>query len=253
MSDEEEGAPGESNDEESAHDDDEEYSESEESEEEPEKEEETEKEEPGPYCEEAVKVLEGHYSFVRAVCAHPTRNLCVSASADCCLRVWDAQSLMPKPDDGKYDVEYEDGTVQKKVPREKIKFRRAARQALKARGEEEPEKLEIGTEVQINYGDDENIEWHNGVVVEPEGDSVNGMEIEGHKKAVWACAFHPKGKLLLSASEDATLCWWSVPVASTGNWDCVTTLTGHSRPVLGIAMHPRGIHAVSCSADWSMR
>jgi WD40 repeat protein len=46
---------------------------------------------------ESLSVLEGHYSFVRAVCFHPTRELCVSASAGSYFRVWDAASISMLP------------------------------------------------------------------------------------------------------------------------------------------------------------
>ena len=91
------GAPGESDDD-NSHDESEAGSSTEESEESDEDDDfrKTEKEEePTPYCSESLSVLEGHYSFVRAVCFHPTRELCVSASADTYLRVWDAASMLP--------------------------------------------------------------------------------------------------------------------------------------------------------------
>ena len=123
----------------------------------------------GPYCCQSAATLRGHRSYVRALCFHPSQDLCVSAAADQCLRAWDAASMCPIRDDGTYDVRCDDGGTQvARVPRSKLRLRRNARQVLKAEGAAEPEKLQVGTEVELLDERSEGTGWRLGVVVVPE-------------------------------------------------------------------------------------
>ncbi len=78
----------------------------------------------------------------------------------------------------------------------------------------------------------------------------NSLKIEethilvGHQNKVWDVAFDPTGKLVFSASEDATIRWWDV---ETGRE--VGQFTKHKKPILTLELSPDGNRALSAGYD----
>jgi hypothetical protein len=70
----------------------------------------------------------------------------------------------------------------------------------------------------------------------------------GHSDAVWAVAFSPDGKTLVSGSSDRTLRVWDVASGQS-----LRTLQGHSGAVGAVAFSPDGKSVVSGSFDNTLR
>ena len=68
--------------------------------------------------------------------------------------------------------------------------------------------------------------------------------LEGHQRPIYAAAFSPDGKTLLTGSYDKTLILWEV---ATGK--ALRTFTGHLEGVTSVAFFPDGKRAISGSYD----
>jgi WD40 repeat protein len=82
-------------------------------------------------------------------------------------------------------------------------------------------------------------------------DLANGRSIrafQGHKGAIWGCAFMGDGQHVLSASEDATLKLWH---AATGKE--IRAFEGHKGPVYACAFSGDGLHVLSGSFDTTLK
>jgi hypothetical protein len=75
-----------------------------------------------------------------------------------------------------------------------------------------------------------------------------GMPLEGHSRSVFAVAYSPDGKRILSGSSDRALKVWD---AATGqHW---LTLKGHTGTVRSVAFSPDGKRIVSGSSDRTLK
>jgi WD40 repeat protein len=79
-------------------------------------------------------------------------------------------------------------------------------------------------------------------------DLLDPSVTNGHTGAVGRCMFSPDGRLILSASDDATLRLWE---SDTGK--LIRTLHGHTDRVRGCAFSPDGKLLVSSSGDDTLR
>ncbi len=73
-------------------------------------------------------------------------------------------------------------------------------------------------------------------------------ELEGHRAAIYALAFHPDGEHLATASLDHTLKLWK-----RDSGELVQTLTGHRDKVLTLAFSPDGQRLASAGLDGVVR
>ena len=73
-------------------------------------------------------------------------------------------------------------------------------------------------------------------------------KIAAHDGPVFACAFSPDGKQILTAGDDRVIRLWD---SQTG--DKLTNLEGHLAPVSSLAFFPDGLRAVSTSFDQTVR
>ena len=93
------------------------------------------------------------------------------------------------------------------------------------------------------------------IKTESNGNSTIGLGTEGtarvlsgHEATVWALAFRPDGKVLASASEDASIRLWDVQTGAE-----LRRFTGHGAGVHGVAFSPDGRYVLSASRDGSIR
>ena len=68
------------------------------------------------------------------------------------------------------------------------------------------------------------------------------VRLNGHFSSIFSLAFSPNGEFLASASQDGTICVWSV---STGKR--IKILTGHSSWVYSVVFSPNGEYLASGS------
>ncbi|MDJ1181965.1 serine/threonine-protein kinase [Roseofilum casamattae] len=73
--------------------------------------------------------------------------------------------------------------------------------------------------------------------------------LEGHQGKVQDIAIHPEGKLLVSSSDDKTLCLWTMQGEALQEVSLVSTLRGHDATVGAVAIHPDGELLASGSHD----
>ncbi|OEL20522.1 Protein CIA1 [Dichanthelium oligosanthes] len=67
-----------------------------------------------------------------------------------------------------------------------------------------------------------------------------------HNRTVRSCAWSPDGRLLATASFDATTAVWEY---NSGDFECVATLEGHENEVKSVSWSPSGTLLATCSRD----
>ncbi|PUZ68988.1 hypothetical protein GQ55_2G072600 [Panicum hallii var. hallii] len=67
-----------------------------------------------------------------------------------------------------------------------------------------------------------------------------------HNRTVRSCAWSPDGRLLATASFDATTAVWEY---NGGDFECVATLEGHENEVKSVSWSPSGSLLATCSRD----
>ncbi|KAJ3193750.1 hypothetical protein HK101_004252 [Irineochytrium annulatum] len=73
---------------------------------------------------------------------------------------------------------------------------------------------------------------------------------DAHKRTIRSVEFNPSGKLLASASFDATTAVWEKD--GEGSFECVATLEGHENEVKSVAWSVSGTLLATCSRDKSV-
>ncbi|KAI8821138.1 WD40-repeat-containing domain protein [Fimicolochytrium jonesii] len=72
---------------------------------------------------------------------------------------------------------------------------------------------------------------------------------DAHKRTIRSVAFSPDGKLLATASFDASTAIWERDI---DKWDCVATLEGHENEVKSVSWSASGALLATCSRDKSV-
>jgi transcription initiation factor TFIID subunit 5 len=70
----------------------------------------------------------------------------------------------------------------------------------------------------------------------------------GHYSTIYALAFHPEGRILASAGDDAKIILWDL-----GSGRKIKTLTGHIKPIWSLDFSQDGSVLASGSADNTVR
>jgi WD40 repeat protein len=68
--------------------------------------------------------------------------------------------------------------------------------------------------------------------------------LQGLTGAVYALAWHPLGKLLITGGSDSRLCWWDLPSGA-----CVRVREAHHGIVQALKVSPDGSRLASCGDD----
>lgn len=198
--------------------------------------------------------LSGHANRVRAVAVTPDRQIAVSASDDCTLKVWNLER----------------GTEQRCLEGHTDWIRAVVvtqngKQAVSASDDRTLRVWNLETGILVKtihvYFD-----WLTALAVTPDGrfaitgshdralkvwDIERGSEehtLKGHAARINAIAITRDGRFAVSASDDQTIRVWNLD-----QWAEETCLRGHTAKVNSLAITPDGRIAVSVSADNTLR
>jgi WD40 repeat protein len=72
--------------------------------------------------------------------------------------------------------------------------------------------------------------------------------LQGLTRAVYALAWHPLGKRLVSGDSDGRLCWWDLPSRA-----CVRVREAHQGIVHSLKVSPDGRRLASCGDDGTIQ
>ncbi|KAJ0136869.1 Uncharacterized protein HZ326_20131 [Fusarium oxysporum f. sp. albedinis] len=173
------------------------------------------------------QTLKGHSGWVKAVAFSPDGKTLVSASEDQTIRVWDTAT-------GAYQqtLEGHSGWVNA------VAFSPDGKTLVSA---SEDQTIRVWDAATGAY--QQTLDRHSGPAFMPDViyDAV-------FSNAVYAVAFSPDGKTLVSASEDRPIRVWD---AATGAYQ--QTLEGHSSRVNAVAFSPDGKTLISASEDRTIR
>ncbi|CAN6452529.1 unnamed protein product [Victoria cruziana] len=83
----------------------------------------------------------------------------------------------------------------------------------------------------------------------PSSWECRGVLDENHTRTIRSCAWSPSGRLLATASFDATTAIWEIV---SGDFECVASLEGHENEVKSVSWSPSGSLLATCGRDKSV-
>lgn len=208
------------------------------------------------YTNKYLQSLEGHLSEINTIAFSPNSKILATGSVDRTVKLWDITTgkclrTLQGRTDFVHSVKFSQNSnilasgSQHKIRLWDINSRECVTQIsvykdwLYSLSLSPDEKLLACA----NLGNENHIIrlWQLESLQPGNSDQTPNKILQGHTDNIWAIAFSPDSKIIVSGSSDRTVKLWD---SQTGL--CLKTLLGHTRPVLSVAFSHDGKIVASC-------